>query len=67
MAFAQTLWMFGAGKLGIFIASFHMNAVPFYVMVSVVLIFGAPWSWMQALGALLVGVGVIISQTGSPD
>ena len=65
MAFAQTLWMFGAGKLGIFIASFHMNAVPFYVMVSVVLIFGEPWSWMQALGALLVGVGVIISQTGS--
>ncbi|MEK9785626.1 MAG: DMT family transporter, partial [Gammaproteobacteria bacterium] len=33
---AQLLWIFGAGRLGIMIASFHMNAAPFYVMLILV-------------------------------
>ncbi|MBT6657008.1 MAG: DMT family transporter, partial [Proteobacteria bacterium] len=33
---AQLLWIIGAGRLGIMIASFHMNAAPFYVMVILV-------------------------------
>ena len=36
--------------------------LPFYVMVSVVLVFGEPWNWMQAVGAALVGAGVIVAQ-----
>jgi len=62
LAIAQLLWIKAAGSLGILFASLHMNAVPFYVMVVMVLFFDASWSWMQALGALLVGIGVIYSQ-----
>ena len=61
-ALSQLLWIKAAGSLGILFASLHMNAVPFYVMVVMVTIFDASWSWMQALGALLVGVGVVYSQ-----
>ena len=32
MALSQTLWIISVGLLGIGIASLHMNAVPFYVM-----------------------------------
>lgn len=62
MSLSQVLWINAAGKLGIFVASLHMNAVPFYVMVSVVLVFGEPWNWLQAVGAALVGAGVIVAQ-----
>lgn len=62
MSLSQVLWITAAGKLGIFVASLHMNAVPFYVMVAVVLVFGEPWNWMQAVGAALVGAGVIVAQ-----
>ena len=61
-AVSQLLWIKAAGSLGILFASLHMNAVPFYVMVVMVLFFDASWSWMQALGALLVGIGVVYSQ-----
>ena len=62
LAISQLLWIKAAGSLGILFASLHMNAVPFYVMVVMVMFFDASWSWMQALGALLVGIGVIYSQ-----
>jgi drug/metabolite transporter (DMT)-like permease len=62
LAFAQFLWIKGAGVLGIMLASFHMNAVPFYVMVIVVLFLDQDWNASQAIGALLVAIGVIVSQ-----
>lgn len=62
LAISQLLWIKAAGSLGILIASLHMNAVPFYVMIIMVIFFEASWSWMQALGAFLVGIGVIYSQ-----
>ena len=62
LAISQLLWIKAAGSLGILFASLHMNAVPFYVMIVMVVFFGATWSWIQALGALLVGIGVIYSQ-----
>jgi drug/metabolite transporter (DMT)-like permease len=65
LAFAQLLWIWGAGGLGILLASFHMNAVPFYVMVIVVLMLDGQWNWIQAVGAALVATGVIISQSVS--
>jgi drug/metabolite transporter (DMT)-like permease len=46
-ALAQFLWMRGNAGLGILLASFHMNAVPFYVMVIVVLLLDAHWSWCR--------------------
>ena len=62
-AFAQLLWILAAGRLGILLASFHMNAVPFYVMVAVVLLLGGEWNSMQAVGAALVAGGVMVAQT----
>jgi drug/metabolite transporter (DMT)-like permease len=40
-----------------------MNAVPFYVMVTVVLLLGGEWNAMQAVGAALVAAGVMVAQT----
>jgi len=62
MAISQLLWIKAAGSLGILFASLHMNAIPFYVMIVMVIFFDATWSWMQALGALIVGIGVVYSQ-----
>ena len=62
LAFAQLLWIWGAGGLGIMLASFHMNAVPFYVMVILVIFLDGNWSNQQAVGALLVALGVMTSQ-----
>ena len=64
LAVAQLLWIWGAGGLGILLASFHMNAVPFYVMVAVVIFLQGEWDWMQAAGATFVGAGVIVAQLG---
>jgi len=62
LALAQLLWILAAGRLGILLASFHMNAVPFYVMVTVVILLGGEWNAMQAVGAVLVAAGVMIAQ-----
>ncbi|MEM7268198.1 MAG: DMT family transporter [Pseudomonadota bacterium] len=62
-ALAQLLWLWGAARLGILLASLHVNAVPFYVMIVVVIAFGEPWSWGQAIGASLVAAGVLLAQT----
>ena len=64
LAVAQFFWIWGAGGLGILLASFHLNAVPFYVMVTVVLFLHGEWNWLQALGATFVGAGVIVAQLG---
>jgi drug/metabolite transporter (DMT)-like permease len=61
MALSQVMFIASVGRLGIAIASFHMNTAPFYVML-ILLALGAPWSWPQALGALIVAFGVILSQ-----
>ena len=60
---SQTIWIWGAGRLGVLLASFHSNAVPFYVMLIMLVLFGNDWSWYRALGAFIVGLGVIIAQT----
>ena len=65
LALAQFMWIRGAAGLGILLASLHMNAVPFYVMVIVVLFLGESWNWWQAAGAALVGVGVLLAQSAS--
>jgi drug/metabolite transporter (DMT)-like permease len=65
LALAQFMWIRGAAGLGIMLASLHMNAVPFYVMVIVVLFLGESWNWWQAAGAVLVAVGVLLAQSAS--
>ncbi len=59
---SQTLWLWSSGALGVLVASLQLNAVPFYVMIVSVIVLGADWSWMQALGATVVVMGVIIAQ-----
>ena len=65
LSLAQFLWIRGASGLGILLASLHMNAVPFYVMVIVVLFLGESWNWWQAAGAAVVATGVILAQSGA--
>jgi drug/metabolite transporter (DMT)-like permease len=58
---SQLLWIMGVSRLGIGMASFHLNAAPFYVML-ILYALGNPWNWTQAAGAAVVALGVIIAQ-----
>jgi len=66
IAISQLLWIWAAGRLGILMASLHMNAVPFYGMLIVVMFLGDPWRWDQAIGAVLVATGVLLAQAPGP-
>lgn len=61
LAISQLLWIVAVGSLGIAMSSLHINLTPFYVMVFM-LVLGGGWSWLQALGAALVALGVLIAQ-----
>lgn len=63
-ALSQTLWIVSAGRLGVGLASMHINVAPFYVMVFM-LAAGGGWNWPQAFAALVVGLGVIVAQIPS--
>jgi drug/metabolite transporter (DMT)-like permease len=58
---SQLLWIMGVSRLGIGMASFHLNAAPFYVML-ILFALGDPWNWMQAAGAAVVALGAILAQ-----
>ena len=61
LAISQLLWIIAVGSLGIAMSALHINLTPFYVMVFM-LALGGTWSWVQALGAALVAVGVLVAQ-----
>ena len=61
MALSQVMWIASVGKLGVAIASFHINVTPFYVML-IMLSLGDGWNWTKAAGAAIVIVGVIVAQ-----
>lgn len=61
LAISQVLWIISVGQLGIAMSSLHINMTPFYVMV-ILLALGGSWNWLQAGGAALVAVGVLIAQ-----
>ena len=61
LGISQIFWIKGISQLGIGLASFHLNAAPFYVMF-ILFLLGGSWIWYQAIGALIVITGVIISQ-----
>lgn len=58
---SQFAWIISADRLGVAIAAFHINIAPFYVML-ILLALGGAWSWHQAIGAAIVGAGVILAQ-----
>ena len=62
LGLSQWVWIRGVGQVGIGVASFHLNAAPFYVML-IMLALGYSWSWLQAIGACIVAVGVIMAQS----
>ena len=62
---AQLMWIYGAGSLGVMLASFHMNAVPLYVMVILLALSMGEWVWLRAAGVAVVILGVLISQIPS--
>ena len=61
LGFSHVFWIKAVEDVGIGIASFHLNATPFYVMI-IVFILGSEWNWMQALGAAVLTVGTILAQ-----
>ena len=61
MAISQFLFILGIRRIGVALASFHINVAPFYVMLIMVAL-GGDWSWMQALGAAIVAGGVLLAQ-----
>lgn len=61
LSLTQLLWITAVGHLGVGLASLHMNAAPFYVMILMFLL-GQPWNWVQAAGAAIVAAGVLIAQ-----
>ena len=61
LALSQVMWVTAVGRIGIGLASFHINAVPFYVMV-ILVVFGGNWNAQQIIGAGIVVGGVILSQ-----
>ena len=62
LGISQWMWIHGVGQVGIGVASFHLNAAPFYVMM-IMLLFGHDWSWQQAIGAGILALGVILAQS----
>ena len=61
ISISQVLWIIGVSKLGIAMASIHMNSAPFYVMVFV-FILGGSWVWIQFFALILVVLGVFLTQ-----
>ncbi|WP_210528931.1 DMT family transporter [Rubellimicrobium arenae] len=61
LALSQLLFILSIHRLGVAIASFHMNLAPFYVML-ILIALGGQWSWMQAAGAAVVAAGVLLAQ-----
>jgi drug/metabolite transporter (DMT)-like permease len=62
MAVSQFFWISGIRQIGLGLASLHLNATPFYVMLIVVTLGGA-WNNFQFLGAVIIGIGVVVSQS----
>ncbi|WP_240336773.1 DMT family transporter [Tropicibacter sp. Alg240-R139] len=64
MSVSQIMFIGAVDKLGVAVATFHINTAPFYVMVIMVML-GSNWNWTQAIGAAIVGLGVVASQIQS--
>ncbi len=61
LGLSQVFWIKAVDDIGIGIASFHLNATPFYVMI-IVFILGSEWNWMQTVGAAVLTAGTLLAQ-----
>ncbi len=61
MALSQILFIASVERLGVALTTFHVNIAPFYVMIMLIAL-GGVWDWRAALGAMIVGLGVVIAQ-----
>ena len=61
LGLSQIFWIKAVEDVGIGVASFHLNAAPFYVMI-IVFVLGSEWNWIQALGAVILTVGTLLAQ-----
>ena len=61
VGFSMVFWMLSADRIGVTVAAIHINVVPFYVVV-LMLFFGGSLILTQLAGAIMVAIGVIISQ-----
>ncbi len=61
MGLSQVFFIASVGKIGVALASFHINIAPFYVML-IMLVLGEDWNWTRALGAGIVAVAVVVAQ-----
>ena len=59
---AQLFWIKGSEKLGVMFSTFHMNALPFYVMFFMIIFNLGDWSWRKFLGIIIVFTGITYSQ-----
>ena len=66
LGISQIFWIKAVEDIGIGIASFHLNATPFYVMIIVYLL-GSDWNWMQVLGAAILTFGTLLAQLPEKD
>ena len=62
VSISQPCWIAGARSLGIAIASFHLNAVPFYVMAVLVFLGENTFEPFKLLGVALIALGVFLAQ-----
>ena len=65
VSISQPCWIAGARGLGIAVASFHLNAVPFYVMAVLVFLGNEMFDLFKLLGVVLIAVGVFLAQKQS--
>ena len=65
VSISQPCWIAGARGLGIALASFHLNAVPFYVMAVLVFLGEDMFDLFKLLGVVLIAVGVFLAQSRS--
>ncbi len=65
LGLSQVFFIASVGKLGVALASFHINIAPFYVMV-IMMALGEDWNWTRALGAALVALAVVLAQDRKP-
>ena len=61
VGFSMGFWMMSADRIGVTVAAIHINVVPFYVVL-LMLMFGGSLILSQVVGAILVAVGVILAQ-----
>ncbi len=65
LGLSQVFFIASVGKLGVALASFHINTAPFYVMV-IMMALGEDWNWTRALGAAIVALAVVLAQDRKP-